>query len=126
MRPPAPQRRRPTPPSQAEAIRLDLYRSVLRPALFRFDAERAHELGKVALRRRRFWKALAARYRVDDPRLRTELAGLTLANPVGLAAGLDKNCEMLDAFEALGFGYAIPGSIRGQRAGDNPSPKILR
>jgi dihydroorotate dehydrogenase len=105
---------------------LDLYQSMLRPILFRIDAERAHELGKTVLRRRRLWTALAGRYHVADPRLRTELAGLTLANPVGLAAGLDKDSEMLDAFQALGFGYAIPGSIRGQQAADNPSPKILR
>jgi dihydroorotate dehydrogenase len=94
--------------------------------LFRLDAERAHELGKTALRRSRPWSAMASSHRVVDDRLRTDLAGLSLANPVGVAAGLDKHGEMLDAFQALGFGYAVPGSIRGDRAGDNPRPRIMR
>jgi len=105
---------------------MDAYKSAIRPLLFRLNAERAHELGKTALRRGRAWSILARNLPVRDPRLETDLAGVRLANPVGLAAGLDKNCEMLDALAAMGFGYTIPGSIRGGPAGDNPSPKILR
>lgn len=105
---------------------INVYKQAVRPMLFRLDAERAHELGKKALRRRLPWAVIGRGDAVADPRLRTTIAGIDLSNPVGLAAGLDKNSEMLDAFSLLGFGYAIPGSIRGRPAGDNPSPKILR
>lgn len=102
------------------------YRSLIRPVLFRLNAERAHEFGKAALRRGAIWRVIGKGLPVRDPRLETELAGVRLANPVGLAAGLDKNCEMLEAMATFGFGYTIPGSIRGGRSSDNPSPKILR
>jgi dihydroorotate dehydrogenase len=105
---------------------MDIYRSAVRPLLFRLDAERAHELGKTVLRRGRAWSLLGRHLPVRDSRLEVSLAGLRLANPVGLAAGLDKNAEMLEAMAALGFGYTIPGSIRGLPAGDNPRPRILR
>jgi dihydroorotate dehydrogenase len=90
------------------------------------DAERAHELGKAMLRRAFPWSIVGPGDAVTDPRLSVELAGIRLANPVGLAAGFDKDCEMLRAFQALGFGYAIPGSVRGSPAADNPSPRIVR
>jgi dihydroorotate dehydrogenase len=105
---------------------MDLYRRAFRPLLFRLDAERAHELGKVVLRRRLPWDVIGGSVDPADLRLRTTIAGIEFRNPVGLAAGFDKNSEMLDAFQRLGFGYAIPGSIRGRPADDNPSPKILR
>jgi dihydroorotate dehydrogenase len=105
---------------------VDPYKSILRPVLFRLDAERAHELGKTALRRERLWSVVAGRMPVRDARLEVDLAGVHLRNPVGLAAGFDKNCEMLGTMAALGFGYAIPGSIRGHAAEDNPRPRILR
>jgi dihydroorotate dehydrogenase (fumarate)/dihydroorotate dehydrogenase len=63
---------------------------------------------------------------VSDPRLQVELGGIQLANPVGIAAGFDKDSEMLGAFAALGFGYVIPGSVRPRPAGDLPSPKLVR
>jgi dihydroorotate dehydrogenase (fumarate)/dihydroorotate dehydrogenase len=105
---------------------VDAYKRALRPLLFRLDAERAHELGKTVLRRERLWSIVARRSAVGDDRLHVELAGVRLRNPVGLAAGFDKNCEMLATMAALGFGYAIPGSIRGGVAHDNPRPRILR
>jgi dihydroorotate dehydrogenase len=105
---------------------LNVYKGLLRPVLFRLDAERAHQLGKAALRRERLWQLVRGRGETHDARLEVSLARVPLRNPVGLAAGLDKNCEMLGTMAALGFGYAIPGSIRGQPADDNPTPRILR
>jgi dihydroorotate dehydrogenase len=105
---------------------MSVYTRVLRPLLFRLESERAHELAKTALRQRWLWTPLASRYRVDDPRLRVDFGGVELANPVGLSAGFDKNSEMLDAWQALGFGYAVMGSIRGVPAEDNPAPRLLR
>ena len=63
---------------------------------------------------------------VDDPALVTDLAGLRLRNPIGLAAGFDKSCAHLDALGELGFGYVVGGTItRAARAG-NPKPRIAR
>ena len=91
---------------------MSLFTSVLRPALFRLESERAHELAKTALRQRWLWAPLTSRYAVHDDRLKVDFGGVELANPVGLSAGFDKNSEMLDAFQAFGFGYAVVGSIQ--------------
>ena len=99
---------------------MNLYRRAIRPVLFRLDAERAHEVGKTVLRRPVPWRLLGRSVDPGDSRLRTTIAGIEFRNPVGLAAGFDKNSEMLDAFQRLGFGYAIPGSIRGRPAEARP------
>jgi dihydroorotate dehydrogenase (fumarate)/dihydroorotate dehydrogenase len=105
---------------------MNVFTSIFRPALFRLESERAHELAKTALRRRWLWTPLASRFQVRDDRLKVDFGGVELANPVGLSAGFDKNSEMLDAFQAFGFGYAVVGSIRGVPAEDNPAPRLLR
>lgn len=105
---------------------MNTYKSMVRPLLFGLSADRAHDLGKAALRRRHLWAPLEPLYRVVDRRLHVDLGGVEIQNPVGLAPGLDKNCELLDAAQALGFGFAVPGSIRGIPAGDNPRPRHLR
>lgn len=58
----------------------------------------------------------------DDPILKTDLAGLALPNPVGLAAGLDKNGEALTGLSRLGFGFVECGSVTPQPQPGNPSP----
>lgn len=105
---------------------MDAYRSMLRPLLFKTDPERAHNLAKAMLRNSIPWAIIGPGDAMSDERLTTDLAGIALSNPVGLAAGFDKDCEMLRAFSSLGFGYAIPGSVRPEPAGDNRSPKIVR
>ena len=67
------------------------------------DPERAHRLGILGLK-----AGLGPRQRgADDPRLATRLAGIDLPNPVGLAAGFDKNAEAPDALLAMGFGLSL-------------------
>jgi dihydroorotate dehydrogenase len=105
---------------------MGVFTSILRPALFRLESERAHELAKTALRRRWAWTPFTSRFQVRDDRLKVDFGGVELANPVGLSAGFDKNSEMLDAFQAFGFGYEVVGSIRGVPADDNPAPRLLR
>ena len=96
-----------------------------RPFLFTLDAERAHGLGLAALE---------AAYRSGmNPLLATKPAplptrafGLTFANPVGLAAGLDKNGAHIDALLALGFGFVEVGTVTPKPQSGNPKPRMFR
>ncbi len=83
--------------------------SLIRPALFGLEAERAHDLTLGGLSR-------LARSPIGStapacPRLPTTLMGLTLPNPVGLAAGLDKNGAHVDGLAGLGFGFIEVGTV---------------
>lgn len=104
------------------------YESLLRPLLFRLSGDRAHALAHAALRRPAPWRALAAAQdlAVDDPRLATRFAGIDLPNPIGLAAGFDKNGELIAALSRLGFGFITVGSIMPAPRHGNPFPRIVR
>lgn len=62
----------------------------------------------------------------DDPILKTTIAGLEMSNPVGLAAGLDKNGEALDGLSRLGFGAVECGSVTPRAQAGNPKPRLFR
>lgn len=90
--------------------------------LHRLDPERAHGLTIRALR-----AGLAPRPGpVTSPRLATEVAGLKLPNPVGLAAGFDKNAEAVDALSAAGFGFIEVGAATPRPQPGNPRPRLFR
>ena len=96
-----------------------------RTLLFRVDAERAHDLGLKALDAA--WRAglnplLAGR----TPALPTRAFGLSFPNPVGLAAGLDKNGACIDALAALGFGFVEIGTTTPRAQAGNPKPRMFR
>lgn len=101
-----------------------------KPLLFRLDPERAHALGKAALRTVAAVPPLAAGWRrrhlVDDPRLAQEVFGRRFVNPVGLAAGFDKDGEALGAVPALGFGFAEVGTVTPEPQPGNPRPRLFR
>lgn len=107
-----------------------IHRRILRPVLFRLDPERAHTVamsGLAALARVPPVGALVERrLRVDDPRLRQELFGLAFANPVGLAAGFDKQAHAVPVWANLGFGFAEIGTITAQPQPGNPKPRVFR
>src|SRR2546427_3989263 len=103
---------------------MDVYRSLLRPLLFQLSAERAHGLAAFALRQPAPWRLIGGTPR--DPRLETQVGSLHLANPIGLAAGFDKNLRFLDALGALGFGYLVGGSVTAKPRAGNPRPRIGR
>jgi dihydroorotate dehydrogenase len=96
-----------------------------RPLLFCLDAEKAHELGL---------KSLELAYRSGmNPLLATRpaplpatLCGITLPNPAGLAAGLDKNAAHIDALAALGFGFIEVGTTTPRPQPGNPRPRMFR
>jgi dihydroorotate dehydrogenase len=100
---------------------LDMVYSLLRPLLFRIDPERAHHLTLALLRH-----APRLDSRRDPPELLTSAFGLSFSNPVGLAAGLDKDALAVRAWERLGFGFAEIGTITPRPQTGNPQPRIWR
>jgi len=102
-----------------------LYESVVRPLLFRLDADAAHELARSALGAPLPWHAIASPPR-PVPVLATNLGGLQLANPIGLAPGFDKSGAMVPALVQLGFGYVTVGSITARPRTGNPKPRLHR
>ena len=95
--------------------------ALLRPALFRLDAETAHGLSLAALKA----LPLHGTNRCDGP-LATRVAGLDFPNPLGMAAGYDKDGEVPDALLGLGFGFAEVGSITPLPQPGNPRPRLFR
>ncbi|HET9229026.1 MAG TPA: quinone-dependent dihydroorotate dehydrogenase, partial [Thermoanaerobaculia bacterium] len=103
---------------------------LLRQLLFRLDPETGHAAGMSALRAAQALPPvraiLARRNRVDDPRLRRTLFGRELPNPVGLAAGLDKDAVAVRGLAALGFGFLEVGTVTPLPQPGNPRPRLFR
>ncbi len=95
--------------------------SLLRPALFRLDPERAHGLALAALKLLPSGKPS----RPGGP-LTIQVAGIAFPNPLGMAAGFDKDAEVPDALLGLGFGFAEVGSITPLPQQGNPRPRLFR
>ena len=93
---------------------------LIRPLLFALDPERAHHLSIAALK----WLPGGAPP-VAGP-LATTVAGIAFPNPVGLAAGFDKDAEVTDALFALGFGFVEVGTIPPLPQPGNPKPRLFR
>ncbi|MCK9511662.1 MAG: quinone-dependent dihydroorotate dehydrogenase [Pigmentiphaga sp.] len=98
--------------------------SLARPALFSLDAENAHELTLAQLRRAH--NLGLTRCFGPAPLAPRTLMGLRLNNPVGLAAGLDKNGEFIDALASLGFGFMEIGTVTPRAQPGNPRPRMFR
>ena len=104
-----------------------LYRRLLRPALFRLDAEDAHHLTLRGLESGAAAKVLGTLYGVpNDPRLCIDLFGLAFPSPVGLAAGLDKDARAVAAFSRLGLGFVEVGTVTPRPQPGNPRPRLFR
>lgn len=86
------------------------------------DPEAAHHAALLGLRAQLGPRARADRW----PRLKTTLAGLDLPNPIGMAAGFDKNCEAPDALLRSGFGFVECGTVTPLAQAGNPKPRIFR
>lgn len=107
-----------------------MYRLLIRPLLFRLDAELVHQ-GTVEFCR---WlgaipglpSLTRSLFEVRDETLHTEVAGLRFSNPLGLAAGWDKNGRALRMLNSLGFGFAEIGSVSARPSAGNPRPRLFR
>lgn len=103
---------------------MDIY-SLAKPLLFQLDAERAHDLTLKSLKLAEQFGALALLPKppLCQPR---QVMGLTFPNPVGLAAGLDKNGAYVDGLAALGFGFIEVGTVTPRPQPGNPKPRLFR
>jgi dihydroorotate dehydrogenase len=106
-----------------------MYR-LIRPLLFRLDAERAHELafkaGGMAQAVPGFLALQSALTGKPDARLRRQAFGLEFPSPIGLAAGLDKGAKLLPLWKALGFGFVEIGTVTPRPQPGNPRPRLFR
>lgn len=104
--------------------------SRLRPYAFRLPAEMAHEAGKGLLRvagaNRPTRAALERFYRYDHPALEVDLLDKTFPNPVGVAAGFDKDAEITGGLAALGFGFVEVGTVTPEPQSGNRKPRLFR
>jgi dihydroorotate dehydrogenase len=95
-----------------------------RPFLFSMDAERAHHFTLAALKKA-MSLGLGKCIAVPEPDPR-QVMGITFPNPVGLAAGLDKDGSYIDALAALGFGFIEIGTVTPRPQAGNPQPRMFR
>ena len=102
---------------------MSIYTRLVRPLLFRLPPERAQRFAESLLVAGPVWRALSG---LNDERLHCDVAGIRLPNPVGLAAGYDKDCLMLDRLAGLGFGYMVGGTVTAEPRPGNPRPRIVR
>jgi dihydroorotate dehydrogenase len=105
----------------------DTYERFVRPALFSLPPETAHHWAIGCLRAgSRFPFALRALHSFQPPARPKTLFGINFPNPIGLAAGFDKNGVALPAWAALGFGFAEIGTVTAKAQPGNPGPRIFR
>ncbi len=104
-----------------------LYRSLLRPLLFRLPAETAHELALHSLSiSPKFGRKLISEGYSKSPFGELRRFGLTFSNPVGLAAGFDKDGIALESLAALGFGFIEAGTVTQRPQPGNERPRLFR
>ena len=107
-----------------------LYRQIVKRVLFRFDPEKVHDritaIGQKVGKCQAGRKVTAALFRYAHSSLEQEIRGIHFSNPVGLAAGFDKDALLVDIMPAVGFGFMEVGSITGEPCAGNPKPRLWR
>jgi dihydroorotate dehydrogenase len=101
---------------------IELFKHAARKGLFLFDPETAHGMSIAALKA----GAVPACRIAPDPRLRQSVAGLDFVNPIGMAAGYDKNAEVPEALLKIGFAFTEIGTVTPKPQPGNPRPRIFR
>jgi dihydroorotate dehydrogenase len=107
-----------------------VYKSLLRPLLFQIDPEKIHTFSYSAIKtafRIPFVKPLSKKiFNLQHPKLQRQVFGLTFPNPVGLAAGFDKNAQLVDEMEQFGFGFVEIGTVTPRPQPGNDKPRLFR
>ncbi|GIP33915.1 quinone-dependent dihydroorotate dehydrogenase [Paenibacillus sp. J2TS4] len=108
-----------------------LYRSLAKPVLFRMDAEKAHHLIINGLSKGARFPGMASLLgqlygTVPSPKLEVKLWDIEFPNPIGLAAGLDKNGQAVPGFSAIGFGFMEVGTVTPKPQTGNDRPRLFR
>ena len=107
-----------------------LYKVFLKPVFFLSDPEKVHDrmvsfgkmLGSVAVGR----TTLSGLFSYANPVLEQDILGIHFKNPIGLAAGFDKNADLIEVLPSVGFGFMEVGSITGKACAGNPKPRLWR
>lgn len=107
-----------------------MYKSLLRPFLFRFDPEWIHHLTFKYLKKLQSLSAVSSlvgkKFQVNDPRLEREVFGVKFKNPVGLAAGFDKDAKLYKELSNLGFGFIEIGTVTPKPQAGNEKKRLFR
>jgi len=107
-----------------------MYKSIIRPLLFRFDPEKIHQFTFSFLRSTfkipGVKNSLKKKYQLEDKRLEREVFGLKFKNPVGLAAGFDKDAKLYKELSGLGFGFIEIGTLTPKPQIGNPKKRLFR
>ena len=107
-----------------------MYKSIIRPVFFKFDPEKVHHFTFSMIKMMQAIPGAKAIiksvYQVNDQRLEREIFGLKFKNPVGLAAGLDKDAKIYNELDAFGFGFIEIGTITPKPQDGNPKKRLFR
>lgn len=103
-----------------------MYKSLIRPVLFKFDPEEVHHFTFSMLKNFGFLTRLFLPKPIEDKRLEREVFGLKFKNPVGLAAGFDKNAVLFNELADLGFGFVEIGTVTPKAQAGNPKKRLFR
>lgn len=107
-----------------------MYKSLIKPILFRQHPEKAHDFTFSWIKRTfnlpLIGSAIRYNFSYDDPSLVQEVFGLTFKNPIGLAAGFDKDAKLIDEMASLGFGFIEIGTLTPKPQEGNPQPRLFR
>ena len=105
---------------------MGVYTSLARPLLFTLAPETAQKLAEAVLAIKPLWKAARPFLELKDGRLQCDMGGIALPNPVGLAAGYDKDGRLIGRLANLGFGYIVAGTVVAEPRAGNPRPRLVR
>lgn len=107
-----------------------MYKSILKPLFFLKNPEDAHhftfDLTKFTFNFPIAKSIVKSTFQLEDPKLEREVFGLKFKNPVGLAAGFDKDAKLIDEMAMLGFGFIEIGTLTPKPQDGNPLPRLFR
>lgn len=103
-----------------------IYKKIIRPVLFNIDPEKIHNFTINMLSGRIAPALLNAFLKFEDKKLEVKVGKLTFKNPIGLAAGMDKNATALSGWDAMGFGFAEAGTVTPFPQEGNEKPRMFR
>ncbi|MGB6035605.1 MAG: dihydroorotate dehydrogenase (quinone), partial [Cryomorphaceae bacterium] len=107
-----------------------MYKSILRKTLFKLSAEQAHNFSfgflKVIFQLPMVKSLFYGAFNINHPSLEREVFGIKFKNPVGLAAGFDKNAKLFNEFSFMGFGFVEIGTVTPKPQAGNPKPRLFR
>jgi len=103
-----------------------IYKNLIRPVLFKFGPEEMHNFTMSLLSSGLVSSIIKPLFTYENSRLAVKAGSLTFSNPIGLAAGMDKNCEALPSWYSMGFGFAEVGTVTPLPQDGNPKPRMFR